>query len=215
MDSSASYHPTSMTDPPDSENEGLHTVLRDEPDEKLLQDAIPRVEPQQLHEDLESSDRERFSSISLFTFLGGFIFVLLAVLAAYIYLIQPKPVRRLPALDDQAPAASRSPEASQQSTPPATLLRSARPPAEDVKLREDLPITADMLHVTAVALGNIHLAIVNGQRLAEGDWLKVKVGNDMGALQVAKIEDGVVHFNYAGRTINAKLISPSKPKPKH
>lgn len=35
-------------------------------------------------------------------------------------------------------------------------------------------ITTDVLHVTSISLGKVRLAVVNGQRVAEGDSLEVK-----------------------------------------
>jgi hypothetical protein len=193
-----------MTDPPDPEDDGLNVVRRDEPKERLLRDVVPDAEDQQSEQELRTSDGARYSSISLLTFLGGFVFVVLALLAGYIYLIQPGPRRHWATLGDQAPAVTPSPIA------PIKRLPTPPPFPDGVTLKTGLPITADMLHVTSIALGDIHLAIVNGKRLAEGDWLRVRVGKDTGAVQVTKIEDGVVHFNYGGRTIDAKLIMPPK-----
>jgi hypothetical protein len=73
-----------------------------------------------------------------------------------------------------------------------------------------------LLHVTGIALGDVPLAIVNGKRLQEGDWLEVRTANGVGALRVIKIEDGVVHFGYAGTIVNATMtpgIAQKKPSP--
>jgi hypothetical protein len=70
-------------------------------------------------------------------------------------------------------------------------------------------VTADTLHVTAISLGNVHLAVANDQRLAEGDSLDLKMPAGTVTLRVASIEDGVVHFEYDGQTIDAKLTASS------
>jgi hypothetical protein len=207
-----------MMDPPDpepeSEDEELRVVQRAEPREKPVENVTPPVEPEPLQQQLEAPEPTRPSSVGLLTFLGGFIVMALAVMAGYIYLMEPKPVHRFPSLDEQMSPTPGSPGTSQQATSLAAFLAS-HPPPKDVKLRDDLPITAEMLHVTATALGNLHLAIVNGRRLAEGDWLKVKVGSDTGALQVMKIDDGVVHFRYGSQIIDAKLASTLKQETPH
>ncbi len=176
-------------------------VRRDEPEERFVREVAPGSENEQSGEEPVISDRARYSNISLFTFLGGFVFVALAILVGYIYLIQPGPTHRLASLGDELPA-----------TPPMKRLSTPPPLPGNVPLKTGLPITAEMLHVTSIALGDIHLAIVNGRRLAEDDWIEVRVGDDTGAVLVTKIEDGVVHFDYGGRTIDSKLSVPPKPQ---
>jgi hypothetical protein len=198
-----------MTNPPDLDDEGLQMAQRDEPEEEPHHDDAPPTEPEQPQQDPTISDHARFSTIGLFTFLGGFAFVLFAVLVGYIYLIQPGPSHRLPSLSDDAPSTPRP------SATPIRHLPTPPPIPKGLTLKTDLPITADALHVTSIALGDIHLAIVNGKRLAEGDWLLVRMGSDVAAVQVAKMEDGVVHFTYGARTIDSKLLKPSKQKAPH
>ena len=68
-----------------------------------------------------------------------------------------------------------------------------------------VPVSPDLIHVTSIALGNPRLAIVNGKRLAEEDWLVVKTPNGEASVRVLSIEDGFVRFKHGGNTIDAKL----------
>jgi FKBP-type peptidyl-prolyl cis-trans isomerase 2 len=69
-----------------------------------------------------------------------------------------------------------------------------------------------MLHVTSIALGHLHLAVVNGKQLAEGDSLLVATPAGVATMRVTSIEDGVVHFDYNGQLIDAKLGAPLSQK---
>ena len=75
-----------------------------------------------------------------------------------------------------------------------------------------MPVTPDMLHVTSISLGDVRLTVVDGKQLAEDDWLPVTTPDGIIQLRVAKIEDGVVHFEYDGKTIDAKLTARSSAR---
>jgi hypothetical protein len=79
--------------------------------------------------------------------------------------------------------------------------------------RAPLTVGPDALHVTAIAMDAVPLAVVNDKRLAEGDWLEVRTYGGVAALRVVKIEDGVVHFGYGGQSIDAKFDQTSAPTP--
>lgn len=68
-----------------------------------------------------------------------------------------------------------------------------------------VPVSPELLHVTSIALGNPRLAIVNGKRLAEEDWLVVKTPMGEASVRVILIQDGFVRFKHGGNTIDAKL----------
>ena len=68
-----------------------------------------------------------------------------------------------------------------------------------------LPLTADVLHVSAIALGKIRLAMVNGEALREGDSLRVKTPAGEAVLRVTQIEDGTVRFKYGAQTIDVRI----------
>jgi len=68
-----------------------------------------------------------------------------------------------------------------------------------------IPLSPDLIHVTSIALGNPRLAIVNGKRLAEEDWLVVKTPNGEASVRVISIQDGFVRFKHGGNSIDARL----------
>jgi hypothetical protein len=76
-----------------------------------------------------------------------------------------------------------------------------------------VPVSPDLLHVTSVALGTQHLTIVNGKRLAEGDWLIVKTPKGEASVRVISIDDGFVRFKHGGNTIDARLQMAADAKP--
>lgn len=79
-----------------------------------------------------------------------------------------------------------------------------------------VPITADMLHVTSIALGTPRLAIVNGKRLAQEDWLVVKSTTGEASVRIISIEDGVVRFKQGKQTIEARLqVTHAATPPPH
>jgi hypothetical protein len=79
-----------------------------------------------------------------------------------------------------------------------------------VGCRKSLPavkITPDMIHVTAISLGQTKLAIINGKQLAEGNELAVPAAR----LRIVKISDGQVELSNGSQVIKASLET-SKPK---
>lgn len=75
-------------------------------------------------------------------------------------------------------------------------------------------VTADMLHVTSIALGRPRLAVVNGVELTEGQSLEVKAGDETAILRLTSIGDGTVTFKLGGQIFSAKLYA-SLPKKLH
>jgi len=89
-------------------------------------------------------------------------------------------------------------------SPPISVLKPIRqalptPPSPPLEVPESA------LHVTSIVLGTPPLAVVNGKQLSEGDWLEVRMDAGVAALRVVKIADGVVHFGYGGRVIDARF----------
>lgn len=77
-----------------------------------------------------------------------------------------------------------------------------------------VPVSPDLIHVTSIALGNPRLAIVNGKRLAEEDWLVIKTPAGEASVRVISIQDGLVRFKHGGNTIDAKLqLAQASPSP--
>jgi hypothetical protein len=68
-------------------------------------------------------------------------------------------------------------------------------------------ISPDMVHVTAISLGQTRLAIINGKQLAEGNELALPAAR----LRIVKISDGHVELSNGTQVIKASL-EKSKPK---
>ena len=84
----------------------------------------------------------------------------------------------------------------------------------ETNIRQSLiPVTPDMLYVSAIALGKPNLAIVNGRELSEGDWLAVRTQLGNASIQLTQIEDGMVRFRHGGETITAKLQAGARKTP--
>jgi hypothetical protein len=141
-------------------------------------------------------------SISTFSFVGGFLLLLLAIVAIWIYFGQQEPPRLQPLANRNT---KRKPALSQTFS-----VTPIPPPAAGEAF---VPITPQMVHVTSIALGDVPLAIVNGKRVAEGDSLALTVAGREIFLQVTKIEDGVVHLAHGGQVIDARLAAAISKTP--
>ena len=174
-----------MPDPP--KDDGLHVVRRDEPEPHLIYGDLERPsQPLTIRPDAPSN-------IGILTFAGTFIVFLLIVLFAWTRFHETKPEKRTPVIGEEKKLSPINPVS----------------PSPSITVRNSVPVLPDMLHVTSIALGKVPLAIVNGKRVAEGDWLEVKTDRGIGAVQVEKIEDRVVHFRSGEISIEAKLVQPS------
>jgi hypothetical protein len=184
-----------MIDPP--EDEGTHIVRQDEPPEGLIYSAISGAKSQQPDQEEAVAIRSRFSNLSVFIFVGVFLVLILAVIVASMYLTQPKaPLRSGLIASEMVKKPARPSVAPSIAATTASMVPTAF-----------IPLAPDMLHVTSIALGDVPLAIVNGKRVAEGDWVALPTAAGPVSVQVAKIEDGVVHFDYGQQTIDAKLVA--------
>jgi hypothetical protein len=166
----------------------MHIIAR-KPQPRLLQSAVMHSEPASLHDSaIESSGVAR---TGLFALVLGILFALALGSVAVIYWLESL---RYPVV-----VTIRAPEKklSQDSL--------------DYQAEPLVPVNPDMLHVTSIALGNPRLTIVNGKRLAEGDWLLVSTPVGHARLWLMQIEDGVVRFRHGGQTISAKLQVTQKP----
>jgi len=68
-------------------------------------------------------------------------------------------------------------------------------------------INMELIHITAISVGDPSLAIINGEQLAEGDELTLrqsKTGPEI-SLQVVKIKDGLVELTDGTGIIHAFL----------
>jgi hypothetical protein len=190
-----------MSNPP-PDDEGL-PVRRDESKREppLLYSAVSRPERGASDEPLAS--RSPLSSISVFSFVGGFLLLLLAILAIWIYFSEQEPPR-------PEPLAGRDTQRKRalSGTPPVT-------PASPAAGEAFVQVTPDMFRVTSIALGDTPLAIINGKRVAEGESVQVTVGGRGILFQVAKIEDGVVHLAHGQQVIDAHLAPATSKTPGH
>ena len=172
-------------------------VRRDEPDPHLLYSAVSKAEAQTRGTETpepETPERFTFFTLGRVSVIVGIVFFI-GFLVASRYLIQ------------QLHREAGVPEAS---TPPVAT--SIAPTAAPSATKAFVLVTTDMLHVTSISLGDIRLTVVNGKQLAEGDRLPVTTPDGSIQVRVAKIEDGIVHFGYDGKTIDAKLAAPSTEK---
>jgi len=173
--------------PESSEQNGLHMVRRDEPKAHSVYPRGSQAKPT-----VELPERDAPEPFGFFT-VGriGFV-VAIALFFAFVigsgYLI-----RQL----------HREAGIAEETHPPS-------PTATEAPTQEAW-VSLDMIHVTSIALGNVPLAIVNGQRVSEGDLLEVKTPAGPATLRVVGIEDGTVHFKYGSQIIDAKWMAPPTP----
>jgi hypothetical protein len=184
------------------EDEALHVVRRDESQREPpgFYNAASRPEQGSPNERLIAGPG--FSSISTFSFVGGFLLLVLAIGAIWIYFSQQEPPRPQPLANRDI---KRKPALSQTFS-----ITPIPPPGAGEAF---VPITPQIVHVTSIALGDVPLAIVNGKRVAEGDWLAVTVAGREIFLQVTKIEDGVVHLVHGEQVIDARLAAAISKTP--
>ena len=88
---------------------------------------------------------------------------------------------------------------------------SAEPPPPIV-----IQLSADMIRVSAIALGHPRLAVINGKTVAEGDGVTLQAPNSAVALilRVVKIGDGSIDLSDGTKMFSAQLTIPSPAKPK-
>ena len=175
---------------PTPEDEGLHLVQRNEPKPNLLYTALSRVERAP---EPERPERFTFFTLGRVSVIVGIVLFIGSLFASR-YLIQ------------QLHREAGVPEAA------APVAISIAPTAAPSAPKAFMPVTPDMLHVTSISLGDVRLTVVDGKQLAEDDWLPVTTPDGIIQLRVAKIEDGVVHFEYDGKTIDAKLTARSSAR---
>src|ERR1700730_3614809 len=168
-----SQFPRPMTNLP--EDEGLHVVRRNEPEPHLLYTAMSRVERQAPEPD--RPERFTFFTLGRISVIVGIVLFIGSLFASR-YLIQHLH-REAGVPEAAAPVAISIPPTAAPSAPKAFM-----------------PVTPDMLHVTSISLGDVRLTVVDGTQLAVDDWLPVAPPDGIIQLRVAKIEDGVVHFEY-------------------
>ena len=78
-------------------------------------------------------------------------------------------------------------------------------------------LSAEMVKVSAIALGHPRLAVINGKTVTEGDHVTLHAPDSSVALilQVSKIGDGMIEFSDGKQFFSAQLTIPNPPKPKN
>jgi hypothetical protein len=76
-------------------------------------------------------------------------------------------------------------------------------------------ISADVIHVSAIALGHPRLAVINGRSVAEGDSITVHTPSRAVAvtLRVVKIADGRIDLTDGTQVITTRLSVPAPTQP--
>ena len=182
------FHPGRASDissqTPNPDDEGLRTVQRSEPLSRPIYSESIQADPQtsEVRDDESSSSSQLL--VTLLVLLGFAVFA-----AGAIYWYQ---TRHFPVVVAISPPDGR----------------------DNVSLGKEatlIPVSPDLIHVTSIALGNPRLAIVNGKRLAEEDWLVLKTAQGEASVRVMSIMDGMVRFKHGGETIEARLqaMAPS------
>ena len=77
-------------------------------------------------------------------------------------------------------------------------------------------LSADMVRVSAIALGHPRLAVINGKTVTEGDSVTLQAPNSAVALilRVVKIGDGSIELSDGSKTFSAQLTIPMPAKRK-
>lgn len=77
-------------------------------------------------------------------------------------------------------------------------------------------LSADMVRVSAIALGHPRLAVINGKTVTEGDGVTLQAKDSAVALilRVNKIGDGAIELTDGKQLFSAQLTIPFPPKPK-
>jgi hypothetical protein len=76
-------------------------------------------------------------------------------------------------------------------------------------------LSADLIHVSAIALGHPRLAVINGRSVAEGDTITVHTPSHAVALtlRVVKIADGQIDLTDGTQVITTRLTVPAPTQP--
>jgi hypothetical protein len=176
-----------------SGGEDLHVVRRDKPPPRLWQSAGPDPD-QENSANLVLGESSRRWSIGWLTFAGSLILVTLAFCAGFSYLLE----HRWPGY------AGKQLQRDVADTTPLDSSGVVAKPGSEM-------LNADMLHVTAIALGNPRRASVNGKSVAEGESLTVTTSSGSTTVRVTKISDRIVRFAHDGKIIEAKLVETEAP----
>lgn len=180
---------------PDALANDMHLISHQTPAPRLLSTVVPELRekpPERI------SMRSRLKTVSLFSGNGRAIFLGIVLGGALIWPAGIFYVRHQAARRHAEEARRLLAISIAQSQP--TLIR----------------ISADMIHVTAISLGQPRLAIINGQQRSEGEQVTIysPAAGAAVTVQVAKISDGRIDLSDGLQTLSARLEMPPIVRPK-
>jgi len=174
------------------------------PNQLPRQRLIMSMEAQESHIPVESSDSPfvlkgvgMMSGNSRWIFIGALIGVILLALGGIVFTryadnkSQPLPSPTF------IKARTRSLGAAGSNTPPAPIV---------------IQLSADMVRVSAIALGHPRLAVINGKTVTEGDGIALQAPDSSIALilRVVRISDGSIDLSDGKQLFSAQLTIPSQ-----
>ena len=176
----------------------MRLISKDTPAPRLLSTVVPELREKTAE---RVSMRSRLKGVSLFTgngraiFLGLIAGAILICTVGFVY-SRHQAARRHAEEERRLYALSIQPI----STPAPLLVR----------------ISADLIHISAISLGQPRLAIINGRQRCEGEQITIRPPDtnvDL-ILRVVRISDGRVELSDGAQTITARLEVPPPPRPK-
>ena len=179
----------------------MRILWKSSPSPRLLNTVVPNVAPAKAD---PPTGRFSLKRSSLFSGNGTAIFVGVVVGAAILSILGITYTRHQER-KRQKEAAGGAMTATTSST--SSLAESARPPA---------PIPASQIHVSAISLGEPHLAIVNGKQVSEGESISISLPSQSAPLrlQVVKIADGRIDLSDGTQVITVRLETLRAPNRK-
>ena len=176
----------------------MRLVSQQTPAPRLLVTVVPEVREKPPE---QPTVRSRLKGVSLFTGNGRAIFLGLILGAALICAVSLVYARNQ--------AARRQAEEARKLLPVSTHSISAPEPIV-------VKISANLIHVSAISLGHPRLAIINGQFVTEGEYIKLHTpaASVVVMLRVVKIGDGEIELSDGTQVIKARLELVAPPRPK-
>lgn len=184
----------------------MRLIPRTLPEPRLLSSLAP--EPVQTDPSIEETDAlfklhgsRIFFGNGRAIFLGILAGGILISAAGFIFLWQERAKQEEIAIPKLLNVATRS---------ISTSLHSITTPAPMV-----VQLSADLIHVSAIALGHPRLAVINGRSVAEGDSITVHTPTHAVAvtLRVVKIADGRIDLTDGTQIITTRLTVPAPAQP--
>ncbi|MEY2579259.1 MAG: hypothetical protein QOI49_2083 [Verrucomicrobiota bacterium] len=176
----------------------MRLISQKSPTPRLLSTVVPEVRERPPE---RTTTKSRLKGVSLFSGNGRAIFFGIVLGVILLSTISVVYIRRQ--------AARRHAEEERQLL--AVSTHSISPPEPII-----VKISADLIRVTAISLGHPRLAIINGQRVGEGEYIMIHTpaASIAVSLRVLKIADGNIELSDGTQVIKARLelLPTSKPK---